>query len=281
MTTYKTKITGTTPYVNYQFRVRANNQQGTGEWSMALGDLGPSPDVQFNWNKATGGNVPEGVDVENYDGTTETWRVHTFTTGGTFDTELAIHPCRVLVVAAGGGGTNGAGNDAQNFGGGRGGAGGMLENMALTVPEGPVTVSVGQNNSPGNTGAKSSFGSYISCSGGGHGNGGNGGSGGGGGGWRPGTDGGQGPDWYGIKTSGGSGVSGQGTNGANADTNAGHGGAGGGAGGLNKGRVSSITGNNVTYAPGAYGSGGNSGSPRSKTATGGKAGVVIVAYRVG
>ena len=50
MTTYKSSITGTTPFADYRFRVRAVNQQGAGEWSAE------SAAAQFNYNKASGGS---------------------------------------------------------------------------------------------------------------------------------------------------------------------------------------------------------------------------------
>lgn len=98
MTTYKTQLTATTPYVNYQFRVKANNQQGAGEWSMTLGDLGPSPDVQFNYNKAEGGSVSEFTDSNGI-----RMRVHQFTAAGnhTLEVKATPRPFRIAAVAAG------------------------------------------------------------------------------------------------------------------------------------------------------------------------------------
>jgi len=101
------------------------------------------------------------------------YRVHEFTSSGTFSVQAAAE-YRVLVIA--GGGANG------RYGGG--GAGGMQDRF-LDLTAGDITVTVGAAGIGGN-GGSSSFGSHISCSGGGLGgadqvNGSGGGSGGGGG----------------------------------------------------------------------------------------------------
>ena len=265
-------VSGLTDGVQHTWKVRAFLPSGQfSAWSNPVTESSGEP-----WNEASGGTE---TTVSDYNGTGETWRVHTFTSSGTLTVNRATQPFRVLLVAGGGGGTNGAGNTAQNFAGGYGGAGGMLEHMDATFSTGDIAVTVGDGGGVGGQGGASSIGALPAVTGGGAGNGGSGGSGGGGGGWRPGTDSGHPPGWYGINQTGGSGIAGEGTSGQSTD-NSGAGGLGGGAGGLNTGRASTITGTSVTYAPGAYGSGGNNGAPASPSASGGEKGVVIVAYRI-
>jgi hypothetical protein len=145
VTTYKTQLTETTPFVNYQFRVKANNQQGAGEWSMTHGDLGPSPDVQFNFNKATGGNVPEGVEVTDYNGTGETWRVHTFTGPGTKTFNVEMNPREFTVLVTSGGGRGGGGNAYYSVGG-QGGRGETLVSDEIKFDLGDTDVVVAGSN---------------------------------------------------------------------------------------------------------------------------------------
>ena len=88
---------------------------------MTLGDLGPSADVQFNFNKAEGGIVPEGTE---YEVTTfrgiETWKYHEFHSTDATGLNVISNPrdFKILVIGGGGGGggTNGPGG-----GGGQGG----------------------------------------------------------------------------------------------------------------------------------------------------------------
>ena len=160
MTSYKTELTGTTPFVNYQFRVKANNQQGAGEWSMTHGDLGPSPDVQFNYNKAEGGNPQTGNTdpaypgadiVENYLGTGQKWAVHTFkpqTADKTFVVKSNPKEWRVLIVAGGGG--SGSGKDGgSGSGGGAAGHAYDYSGLSLDVKSYPLSVGAGGALAPG------------------------------------------------------------------------------------------------------------------------------------
>lgn len=102
--------------------------KANGEWAKVWPEL---------FNAATGGLV---TDVPNYNGTGETWRVHTFTSSGTLTVTSAPRPFRTLVVAGG------AAGSGQNRSGG--GAGGVLPSDETVLPVGHCAITVG-NGSPG------------------------------------------------------------------------------------------------------------------------------------
>ena len=117
---------------------------------------------------ATGGTI---MDVSGY-------RIHTFTSSGTFTVTSGTSDVEVLVVAGGGGGGGSVG-----YSGGGGGGGVVTSTKNISV--GATTVTVGSGGAVGANGANSSFGAITSIGGGAGntaGNGSNGGSGGGGGG---------------------------------------------------------------------------------------------------
>ncbi len=217
--------------------------------------------------------------------TSGNFRIHTFTSSGTFGNTVANLSVQYLVIAGGGGG----GADY----GGAGGAGGYRTSAtsqtsgrnsstesALTLSTGKKTVTVGaggaggihSNTIRGNTGSNSVFDSITSNGGGfgggeGNGAGGNGGSGGGGN--------------YGG--SGGSGTSGQGFDGGNGVSGPHYsqaGGGGAGSAGVNatsssngnggNGLANNITGSSVTRAGG--GGGGYSSDQNIAAASGGSGG---------
>ena len=208
-----------------------------------------------NTQMPTGGNIT----------TSGNYRIHTFTSSGTFGLTIAGLNVEYLVVAGGGGG------GAKRGGGG--GAGGMISGTVTAMSTGNKTVTVGGGGgrsgggfSGGNSGNNSVFDSYTAQRGGAGGCRGNGGSGGSGGGNGR-------SDGVGG-TSGGSGTSGQGNNGG------GHGGTHGGSGGGGKGSsgggggngsrgsagTSAISGTNTSYAEGGqggtvFGTGGFSSGP--------------------
>lgn len=230
------------------------------------------------YNAATGGTT---ADVANYNGTGQTWRVHTFTSNGNFIVTDVSSTFSALVVAGGGDGT-------LNYVGGvptgttvGGGAGGMLTDTALTLVPTTYAVVVGVNGRPGGT---SSF-HTISTTGGGGGRYAN--SGGGNAGINGGSGGGGTGDSGGL--AGGTGISGQGyAGGAGTNNNGGSGGGAGGAGvtGGNGGvgRASTITGSSVTYAIGGTRNSGTVGRANMGDGGGGNAagsvGVVIIAYQI-
>lgn len=277
VTTYT--FTGLTAGQSYTFGVRSYSSSGLfSGWSAVA-------TAQPNWNDATGGTI---TTVSNYNGTGQTWRIHTFTGSSIFTVNTAAMPFRALVVAGGAGG-------GVSKGGG-GGAGGMLSNDSLTLAVQAYTVTVGAGgfapsgdppDGRGGNGGNSSLGSVITTTGGGGGGGNNqanansGGSGGGGQ----------------NNGSGGAGILGQGTNGANSvSTNGGNGG-GAGAGSstthTQSGRASNISGSSVTYATGGTGNssggnaaantgnGGNGNELKPSTGGTGGSGIVIVSYRIG
>lgn len=244
------------------------------------------------FNEAVGGDV---TDVDNYNGTGQKWRVHTFKSTSELIVKAASKPFRVLCVA---GGAGGAGGGPYYGGGGGGGAGGLIfkEEMALGVGTIPVTVGQGgaggegaregaHNGVCGSPGGTSSIAGLQAVGGGGGGayqsEGQSGGSGGGGYSGRGGYAGtpGQGND------GGPGGNPGGGTGG-------GAGASGGGGGG---GKAVNITGANVTYANGAGCVDSGAGSGAANTGNGGQgtrggspqyggnggSGVVIVAYQIG
>ena len=83
-------------------------------WLLSLGNGG----VDRPFNDAVGGTVTE---IDDYNGSGEKWRVHTFTGNGTLDISVAVQPFRVLIVG-GGGASKFTANSGQG-GGGAGGAG--------------------------------------------------------------------------------------------------------------------------------------------------------------
>jgi hypothetical protein len=170
---------------------------------------------------ATGGTIT----------TSGNYRIHTFTSSGTFIVNKSMN-VDVLIVAGGGGGGGGSG--------GGGGAGGLSYNSAYAVSPRTYTIAVGSGGigSPyqGSDGNPSAFGDLSTLGGGGGGTataaGNNGGSGGGGG------------SWY---QAGGSGTVGQGYAGGSGGILQVASGGGGGSG--------SIGGNSPGNYPGAAGSG--------------------------
>jgi len=212
--------------------------------------------------------LPSGGTVTTY----STYRVHTFTSSGTFTVPTGFSASADILLVAGGGG------GAQDTSGG-GGAGGMLEQTSVSISASSNSIVVGAggnkaNSSRGYDGADSTGLGYTAVGGGGGAgsanaaNAGSGGSGGGGGGGR----------------SAGSGTSGQGFAGQTASGAAGGGGAaevggtdGSGQGG--DGRSNSYrTGSAVTYAGG--GGGRDSGTSYAGGAGGGGGGSTSFAASV-
>lgn len=176
---------------------------------------------QQNFISATGGTITDITD----NGTN--YRVHTFTSSGTFEVTSGSGDVEYLIVAGGGGGGSSAGSSA---GAGGGGAGGVITGTT-TVNENAYQVIVGSGgagtpsntDTPGSDGSDSSAFSEVAIGGGGGGprggNGRTGGSGGGGG---------------AFNNPGGSGAAGQGNDGGkggDSTTGSGNENAGGGGGG--------------------------------------------------
>lgn len=130
------KITTTTPFADYTFRLKATNQQGDGAWSME------SAPAQFNYNKATGGSTAE---YDNWQGNEGRWKVHTFTAANTtFNVTMNPQPFTVVWIAAGGKGGSGFIGEI-GYGGKAGGGGGAWENTNKTdIGLGDHNIKVGQ-----------------------------------------------------------------------------------------------------------------------------------------
>jgi hypothetical protein len=235
---------------------------------------------------ATGGTIT----------TDGSYKIHTFTSSGTFAVSDAAHGVMEYLLIAGGGA--GGGSTGYCWSGGGGGAGGYIANTTFSVSAQNYSVVIGggggaNNTGSGGAGGNSSFAGNTAIGGGGGGNGSYPGGGSNGGGGGSGGGGGQGT----TVTSGGSRVAGQGNVGSPSRTAAGGGYAGGGGGGLGgaggyntagPGGVNDITGSNVTYGTGGtianaatttanLGNGGNSNSCAPHA---GGSGVFIVRYLV-
>ena len=214
------------------------------------------------WNDATGGTI---TTVDNYNGTGEKWRVHTFTSNGTLDVSLAVQPFRVLVVGGGGGcGSRGSGHP-----GGGGGGGVVAVNLNATAGAHSVTVGAGGYGPGGGDGIAASAGgasTFLTATAGGGGA--------------------SSPVYGSDSTPGAPSGSPQSNPGAprTADGGSGEGGGAGGTPQTATGYSSDITGSAYSYGDGgrngaavdSYGEGG----ARSSGA-GGYPGVVIVSYRIG
>ena len=255
-------VTGLSAATTYSFEVRAQNAVGNG----APGSSVSATTTAFNG--ATGGT--ETV-VSNYNGTGQTWRVHTFTTSGNFTVTAGSQPFSVLLVGGGAGGAGGVG--LQSAGGG--GAGGRILDTNRTISPGTYAITVGNAggggayNTQGPNGQNTTAFGLTAVGGGGGGRvnttGSSGGSGGGGG---PAAGGGGGTAGQGNNGGGGSGWFGD------ANNSAGPYGSGGGGGGGIGGAGSSTPGGLPTGGTGGAGSSINiSGSPVTYGAGGGGGGV--------
>ena len=221
--------------------------------------------------------------------TSGSYRIHTFTSSGTFVNTIASNSVEYLVVAGGGGGGNTVNYGVSgSSGGGAGGyrssvsgqssGGGASAESALTLSAASYTVTIGgggsgtSSHATGSNGNNSVFGTITSLGGGGGGGGsgtaGNGGSGGG----------------KAYSGGVGSGTAGQGYDGGNHAERGGGGGGGAGAVGQSRGGgdqnggaggtgvSSNINGSATTRAGGGGASGSNSGSGGSGGSGGGGTG---------
>ena len=238
-----TQITATTPsnsFINAK-DVKVTNPD-TGSVTLTNG---------FTYFAGTGGTIT----------TAAGYRVHTFTSGGTFTVNIGGN-VEVLVVAGGGGG----GSDRAGGGGG----GGLIYNASYAVSAGPaITVTVGagglgatNDGQRGGTGDDSVFGTLTA-------------KGGGGGGSETVKDGlvggsGGGADYGGV---GGGGTSGQGNSGGTGTSNPRSPGGGGGAGGAGQNGNTNVPGPaggiGLQYFGSYYSGGGGAGDNRDGLGTSG------------
>ena len=187
--------------------------------------------------------------------TSGSYKIHTFTSAGSFSVFSGTKAIELLIVAGGGG----TGNDV----GGGGGAGGLIYNSAYTATPGAYSITIGSGGASGNTsyvtgtpGTNSTGFGYTAIGGGGggaypSGAAQSGGSGGGGG--APGG------------SAGASGTPGQGYPGGSSAPSSWGSGAGGGAGGTGPNGIQntavsggahatySTSGSSANYAGGGYG----------------------------
>ena len=263
------------------------------------------------WNNLSTRFIATGGTVTTITVGGNTYKVHTFTSSGTFEITNGSKSCEYLVVAGGGGAGSFAGGGAGGYRSsvsGESSGGGASAESALSLTQGTYTVTIGAGGATNTQGGNSVFGSITSIGGG---KGGNhtageksGGSGGG-----------HSNSWSDGFVAGGSGTSGQGYSGGSATsvsgTDAGGGGGGAGDGGQARqdrynggdggdGVQSSINGTATYYAGGGAGAGrvaqggngprtpglgydnpGGGGTCTSGDGqTPGQAGIVIVRYQV-
>jgi hypothetical protein len=138
---------------------------GTGEPGIVFVSYEVAP-----WNVATGGTVK---DVDNYNGTGQKWRTHTFTANGTLNVSIAAQPFSVVV----GGGGGGSGQNSQGAAGGKGGDGQGIQKLSQTLATGSHAVVVGGGGAGGpadgwgqgngSAGGASSLGTITATGGGG------------------------------------------------------------------------------------------------------------------
>jgi hypothetical protein len=289
----------TTDGATYYVRARASADSGSnygdwssGTWTYTYKSASENPDwfqttdEQFDTGMLEGavasdGSVALGAAIEATGGTTdessvEGYKLHIFTSNGTFEVTSGTGDVDALVVAGGGG----AGQSGGSGGGGGGGAGGLIFD-SVGVSTGQYSVVVGGGGAggtaAGDNGSNSSFSGLTAIGGGGGANGtatpndgSDGGSGGGARGYEVGY--------------GGSGTAGQGNDGGDS-LNSGSGspaGGGGGAGSVGGASSASVAGNggsgldySSTFGTGVGASGwfagGGGGGSGSSAASGGTA----------
>ena len=230
---------------------------------------------------ATGGNTITTVDG---------YKIHTFTTSGTFTPVLTREgKVEVLVVGGGGGGSQAGGGNAILGGGGGGGA---VASGFLTISKNsaPIAVTVGGGGGAyGGVGGSSSFSSFTAAGGGGA-SGSTGGTSGSGftSSQYSGSNGGGGATSSGYSVAvdgkyyGGGGGAGVGSRISGAFATYGGGGGGGGANYPGFSQWSAANGGAMGYAGGVAvaNRGGGGGGGGGSGPSGGAAGVVIIRYRV-
>lgn len=164
-------VTGLNPTTAYTFTVQAVNAVGRGRGNAQAHTTLPA-------NAATGGTE---ATVTNYNGTGQTWKTHTYTSGtSSLSVTTASFPFSTLVTGGGGAGTVGVCPTGQpSCGSGGGGGAGYAASTTTTIGTGSHTVTVGaQGNAPGGTGGTTQFGAIQQCTGGAPASGSSGGSGG-------------------------------------------------------------------------------------------------------
>jgi len=135
-------VTGYTPGLTYTFTVMAINNSGVGVPSVPK-------TITIAFNAATGGTTS---DIANYQGSGQTWRLHTFTSSGTLTVTSAFLPFNILLVANGNGGGGTSGGAAGGGAGGR-----VLNSAGVALASGALSVVIGGNTTiPGYSSASGS-----------------------------------------------------------------------------------------------------------------------------
>lgn len=266
----------------YNFKVRPVYSDGsTGGWSY-FKNRGPN-----GFNNASGGNTV--TTINNYNSTGQTWKIHTFTSNGTFSVTDSpnINSFRTLVVGGGGSGGGATGG---------GGGGGQVIDTTTNLSLGDYAITVGSQNLSssigalvtavaGGSGTSGRQGAYNGCGG----PGGTSGNGFGGGSYACGGysergGGGGGADGSGSGGTGGIGkltnirgsserFGGGGGGGGSANNGAGGGGSGGGGGGGCPTCDGGAGGTNT-------GGGGGGGGVDWRGGGAGGSGIVVISYRI-
>jgi hypothetical protein len=153
--------TGLTSGQSYTFKVRSYDGSGNySPWSSSSTITMPT------YNLASGGTL---TPVSNYNGTGQTWNVHTFTSSGTLTVTSAPTTFSTAVVGGGGGGGMHI-NDGQNRGPGGGYGGSRTINATTTLSVGAITVTVGGSGASNRSGTSSALGAITASGGGAGGN---------------------------------------------------------------------------------------------------------------
>jgi hypothetical protein len=152
-------LTGLTPAIVYQVRVKAANDNGFGDPSNVLTATPIAP-----FNNATGGDITTFVDAG------KTFRRHTFLNNGTFTITQAYTDFTYVLFGGGAGGGSFGFDGGGPHGGGAGGGGGYYTTTGILDAKGyPAVVGQGGGNNGygGNAGGDTSFNTFVAGGGGG------------------------------------------------------------------------------------------------------------------
>ena len=145
--TLEATVSGTEPFVDYVVSIYGVNVAGAGEAASTF-------PFQLNYNEATGGTVTE---IDDYNGTGETWRTHTFLASETFEIASSPKPFHTIVVGGGGSGAGGQNTQTYSYGGGGGGSGEVQLSLSTELTPDSYAVSIGAAN------ASTTLGSVITA----------------------------------------------------------------------------------------------------------------------
>jgi len=143
--TLEIAVSGTEPFTSYRVYVYGVNAAGKG-------DPSSTNPFQLNYNEATGGTVTV---VDDYNGTGEQWKIHTFDSLGTstFTVDEAPQNFRVLVV---GGGTGATYSTGVPYPGGE-----VIANSSQALSVGDIDSTVGAGGAGGQGSSNPGSPSYL------------------------------------------------------------------------------------------------------------------------